>query len=43
MPIGLLYQAQKPVFGEKVDALKAKYNGTDTPDWEKIFDGYKEH
>lgn len=43
VPIGLLYQAQKPVFGEKVDALKAKYKGTDTPDWEKILDGYKGH
>ena len=41
VPVGLLYQVRRPTYDEKVEALKAKYHGTDNPDWEKILDSYR--
>lgn len=40
VPIGIFYQAGKPVYGSRVAALKARYKGTDTPDLKGLYNKF---
>lgn len=41
VPIGIFYQAEKPVYGSRVEALKVKYKGTDTPDLKALYNKFR--
>jgi len=41
VPVGIFYKVEKPDYGSKVAALKARYKGTDTPDLKAIYNKFR--